>query len=60
LPIKNANNLKINFNFMLANSPNPLFTSISRNHKHGGNLMTIVNFQPMGQANHQGAKLQSA
>jgi hypothetical protein len=33
LPIKNANNLKINFNFMLANSPAPLKQGVSLNHK---------------------------
>jgi hypothetical protein len=33
LPAKFANISKINFNFMLANSPNPLKQGISRNHK---------------------------
>jgi hypothetical protein len=33
LPAKFANNLKINFNFMLDHSLNPLNQGISRNHK---------------------------
>jgi hypothetical protein len=50
LPIKNANNLKIYFNFMLANPRNPLFPRVSLNHKQGTNFTASVNFQPMGQS----------
>jgi hypothetical protein len=39
LPAKNANNLKINFNFMLAKPSNPLKQGISHNHKQGRNFM---------------------
>jgi hypothetical protein len=53
---KTDNNLKINYNFMLAKPTNPLFPSISRNHKQGTNLMASVNFQPMRQVNRQGTK----
>jgi hypothetical protein len=59
LPALFANNLKINYNFMLAKPTNPLFPSISRNHKQEANLMAKGNFQALGQPNRQGAKLQS-
>jgi hypothetical protein len=59
LPALFANNLKINFNFMLANSPDPLKQGISRNHKQGGNLMAKGNFQTLGQPNRQGTNLPS-
>jgi hypothetical protein len=56
LPAKFANISKINFNFMLANPPNPLNSSVSLNHKPEANLTASVNFQPMRQVNRQGAK----
>jgi hypothetical protein len=38
---------------------NPLKQGISHNHKPGENLMAKGNFQALGQAKRQGAKLQS-
>jgi hypothetical protein len=59
LPIKNANNLKINYANIIDKLRNPLNQSISHNHKPGENLMASVNFQPTRQVNRQGTKLQS-
>jgi hypothetical protein len=44
---------------MLANSPNPLNSSVSLNHKQGTNPKAKGNFQALGQAKRQGAKLPS-
>jgi hypothetical protein len=58
LPIKNANNLKINLPNSVDSLPNPLNSSVSLNHKQGTNFTASVNFQALGQAKRQGAKLQ--
>jgi hypothetical protein len=50
LPALFTNNLKINYNFMLAKPTNPLFPSISHNHKQETNPKAGVNFQALGQA----------
>jgi hypothetical protein len=59
LPALFANNLKINFNFMLANPLNPLKQGISHNHKQEANPTAKGNFQAPRKPNHQGTKLPS-
>jgi hypothetical protein len=52
LPIKNANNLKINYANIIDKPSNPLKQGISSNHKPGENLTASINFQALGQAKH--------
>jgi len=52
LPIKFANISKINLSNSVDSLPNPLFPSVSLNHKQGTNPTASVNFQPLGQPNH--------
>jgi hypothetical protein len=59
LPALFANNLKINYVNIIDKPQNPLFPSVSRNHKPEANLMAKGNFQALGQAKRQGAKLRS-
>jgi hypothetical protein len=59
LPAKFANISKINYANIVDQPPNPLKQGISLNHKQGTNPKASVNFQPLGQPNRQGAKLQS-
>jgi hypothetical protein len=54
-----TNNLKLFSSNSIDKPRNPLFPSVSLNHKQEANLMASVNFQPMGQVNRQGAKLRS-
>jgi hypothetical protein len=59
LPALFANNLKINSSNIIDKPSNPLFPSVSLNHKQGRNHTASVNFQALGQAKRQGTKLRS-